>query len=136
MHNRPVYPIGIVSELLNVHPETVRIWEKYGVVQPQRRSGRRFYSDNDLRRLRFVQRLSKEGMNKAAVSQYLKLYPCWKSDNCPPCLQSSESNNCGKPCWKKEGTYCIASNSEDPCSNCKFHEQQENYEPTAIEKGL
>ncbi|GAI66979.1 unnamed protein product, partial [marine sediment metagenome] len=53
MGNRPVYPIGIVSELLDVHPETIRVWERYGVIHPYRRNGKRFYSDNDLERLRF-----------------------------------------------------------------------------------
>jgi len=51
MKNLPAFPIGVVSELLNVHPETVRVWEKYGVVKPQRRSGKRFYSETDLERL-------------------------------------------------------------------------------------
>jgi len=54
MQNRPVYPIGIVSELLNVHPETIRVWERYGVIKPKRRSGRRYYSETDLKRLRFI----------------------------------------------------------------------------------
>jgi len=123
MQNRPLYPIGVVSELLEVHPETVRVWERYGVVQPQRRSGRRFYSDNDLRRLWFVQRLKRQGLTKTAVSCYLKLYPCWEHGNCPPCVHRSENNNCGKPCWKEEGTYCMVSNSEDLCSNCEFSQQ-------------
>lgn len=48
MQNQPVYPIDIVSELLNVHPETVRVWERYGIIQPQRRGGKRFYSEADL----------------------------------------------------------------------------------------
>lgn len=56
MQNRLLYPIGIVSELINVHPETIRVWERYGVIQPGRRGGKRFYSENDLARLRFIQR--------------------------------------------------------------------------------
>ena len=123
MQNRPLYPIGVVAELLNLHPETIRVWERYGVVQPQRRSGRRFYSDNDLRRLRFIEKLRKEGLNKAAVSHYIKLYPCWKHDSCPPCVHFSEHNNCSKPCWKEKGVYCIVSYSTDLCSNCEFNSQ-------------
>ena len=123
MPNRPLYPIGIVADLLNLHPETVREWERYGAVQPQRKSGRRFYSDNDLRRLRFVQKLRNEGLNKTAVSHYLKLYTCWENDHCPTCMQHSKHNNCGKPCWKEEGIYCIASASEDICSKCEFARQ-------------
>ena len=63
MNNLPVFPMGIVSELLNVHPETIRVWERYGVVKPQRRSGKRFYSEDDLKRLRFIQKLTGEGLN-------------------------------------------------------------------------
>lgn len=121
--NRPLYPIGIVAEILNLHPQTIRVWESYGVIQPQRRSGKRFYSDNDLRRLRFVQKLREEGLNKAAVSHHIKFYLCWNHDNCPPCVQRSEHNNCGKPCWKDDGVYCIASYNEDLCSNCEFNSQ-------------
>jgi len=55
MQNRPVYPIGIVSELLNVHPETIRVWERSSVITPKRRNGRRYYSETDLKRLRFIQ---------------------------------------------------------------------------------
>jgi len=123
VQNRPLYPIGIVAELLNVHPETVRVWERYGVIQPQRRNGKRFYSDNDLRRLRFIQKLREEGLNKAAVSYHLKLYPCWKQDSCPVCMHRSENINCGKPCWQEEGTYCAVSNNEDLCPDCEFRRQ-------------
>jgi len=63
MKNLPVFPICVVSELLNVHPETVRVWERYGVIKPQRRSGKRFYSETDLKRLRFIQRLIAEKLN-------------------------------------------------------------------------
>ena len=58
--NRPLYPIGIVAGLLKIHPQTIRVWERYGVVQPQRISGKRFYSNNDLSRLRFVLTVPKD----------------------------------------------------------------------------
>lgn len=123
IENRPLYPIGVVAELLNLHPQTIRVWERYGVVQPQRRSSRRFYSDNDLKRLRFIQKLREEGLNKAAVSYHIKSYLCWNHDTCSPCVKRTERNNCGKPCWKEDGVYCIASYSEDLCSNCEFSSQ-------------
>lgn len=124
MQNRPVYTIGVVSELLNVHPETVRVWERYGVVKPQRRSGKRFYSETDLKRLRFVQRLIDEALNLPAIRHYLQLYPCWQLDGCPACMHRSELV-CAKPCWKHEGSYCEVSGNEDACLNCEFHKQQE-----------
>ncbi|MFC1904223.1 MerR family transcriptional regulator [Chloroflexota bacterium] len=40
--NRPLYPIGIVAGLLEIHPQTIRVWERYGAVQPKRISGKRW----------------------------------------------------------------------------------------------
>ena len=127
MKNLPVFPIGVVSELLNVHPETIRVWERYGVVKPQRRSGRRFYSENDLKRLRFIQRLIAEELNLPAIRHYLRLYPCWQLDGCPACMHRSELAECSKPCWKEEGAYCQAYGDEDTCSNCEFRKESKEY---------
>ena len=121
MQNLPVYPIGVVSELLNVHPETMRVWERHNLIKPQRRSGKRFYSDNDLKRLRFIQRLMAENLNIPAIRYYLQSYPCWQLGDCPACMHRSEVAECGKPCWKEEGTYCQLYSSPDTCLNCEFH---------------
>lgn len=121
--NRPLYPIGVIAELLNVHPETIRIWERYGVVNPGRRSGKRYYSENDLKRLRFIQHLIEEGLNLPAIRHYLKLYPCWAMEGCPGCMQQSQRIGCAKLCWKEEGTYCQVSGNEDMCATCKFRRQ-------------
>ncbi len=121
MEDRPLYPIGVVSELLDVHPETIRVWEGYSVIRPLRRSGKRFYSNNDLQRLRFIQKLIAEGLNLPAIRHYLRLYPCWQLDDCPDCMQRTNNIRCAKPCWKKDGTYCQVSAEEDSCSKCKYY---------------
>jgi DNA-binding transcriptional MerR regulator len=41
MISLPLFPIGIISEMCNVHPETVRVWERYGVIKPQSSNRRR-----------------------------------------------------------------------------------------------
>ena len=51
MEEIPLYSIGVVSDLLHVHPETIRVWERHGVIRVQRRGRRRFYSNSDLKRL-------------------------------------------------------------------------------------
>ena len=132
MQNRPLYPIGIVSELLGVHPETIRVWERNGVIQPGRRSGKRYYSENDLARLRFVQRLTNERLNLPAIRHYLKLYPCWQMDECPHCMHRTEDVSCTKPCWKEEGVYCQASANEDTCRDCEFRTQNLEHESAAV----
>lgn len=121
---RPLYPIGIVSELLSVHPETIRTWERSDLIHPQRRSDRRYFSDNDIKRLRFILRLMEKGLNIPAISHYLKLYPCWQMNDCPVCMHQSERIGCAKPCWKEEGTYCRASFDEDLCSKCKHRSKE------------
>jgi len=116
----PVFPIGVVSELLDVHPETLRIWERHGVVKPTRRSGRRFYSEADVKRLRFVQRLMSEDLNLPAIRHYLQLYPCWNLDDCPACMHVPKFASCIKPCWKDVDSYCQVTVGENTCSGCEF----------------
>lgn len=119
-----LYPIGVVADLLNVHPATMRAWERFGVIQPARRSGRRFYSDNDLKQLRFIQRMTEEGLNLPAIRYQLRFYPCWHSDGCPSCMYRSDNTECTKPCWKEEGAYCQVWATEDLCSKCEFQPKQ------------
>jgi MerR family transcriptional regulator/heat shock protein HspR len=127
MENRPVYPIGVVSELLDVHPETIRVWERHKIIKPHRRSGKRFYSETDLKRLRFIKRLMAEELNLPAIRHYLRLYPCWRLDGCPACMHVSEFAVCGKACWKEEGTYCQVYANADTCSGCEFREESEGH---------
>jgi len=119
LQNRPLYSMGVVSELLDIHPETIRTWERYGLVQPpQRRSGRRTFSENDFKRLEFIQRLTGEGLTVRAVLHYLKLYPCWKVDDCTDCLNCDDKTGYSKPCWRNPGCSCRASSNENLCVNC------------------
>jgi len=120
IQNRPLYSIGIVSDLLEVHPETIRTWERAGVVQPpQRRNGKRIFSGNDLQRLQFIQRLVGEGLSIRAIHFYMKLYPCWNIEECTNCIYSSDQIGYTKPCWKKPGSYCKVSSDENLCGNCE-----------------
>lgn len=120
MNNLPIFTIGIVSELLEVHPETIRVWERYGIIRPQRRSGKRFYSKTDLKRLRFIKKLITEQLNLPAIRHYLRLYPCWDMDDCPTCMQVSEFKVCAKPCWREENKYCQVYGKKDMCLDCEF----------------
>ncbi len=133
MPNRPVYPIGIIAEMLNIHPETIRVWERNGVIKPGRRSGKRFYSNNDLKRLQFIQRLIKQRLNLPAIRHFLQLYPCWQMDDCPGCMKRSYAVSCAKACWQEEGTYCHVSGNEDSCLNCEFRKQRQQPEVAAVD---
>ena len=128
----PLYSIGVVSELLGVHPETIRLWERSGVVQPpQRRSGKRFYSERDFKRLQFIEKLAQEGLTLRALHYYLRLYPCWKTVDCPGCLHNSGQIGSTKLCWQEAGTYCQVANNKDPCASCHLDTRQGPDEATA-----
>ena len=119
MKSQDLYPIGIVAELLSLHPETLRVWDREALVNPQRRRGFRCYSDDDLRRLLFVKHLLEdEGFNLAGARAYLRLYPCWHSDACHPCHKSTRDN--GKPCWKQPNAYCALFDQQlRHCAECR-----------------
>jgi DNA-binding transcriptional MerR regulator len=61
----PGYPIGVISRLTNIHPETLRVWERrYDLVQPHRTGrGGRLYSDEDIERLSLVEQLVDAGVS-------------------------------------------------------------------------
>ena len=71
---RAVYVISVAAELAGVHPQTLRIYERKGLVAPARTGGgSRRYSDADIERLRRVQGLTEEGLNLAGVKRVLAL---------------------------------------------------------------
>jgi MerR family transcriptional regulator, heat shock protein HspR len=67
--------ISVAAELVGMHPQTLRMYEQKGLVQPQRTAGNtRLYSEADLERLRLIQRLTTElGLNLAGVTHVLRL---------------------------------------------------------------
>ena len=72
---RPRYMISVAAELVGMHPQTLRIYESKGLVRPKRTPGNtRLYSEADLERLRFIQRLTTElGLNLAGVETVIRL---------------------------------------------------------------
>lgn len=71
---RAVYIISVAAELAGVHPQTLRIYERKGLVRPHRTRGNtRRYSDADIDRLRRIQRLTQEGVNLAGAKRIMAL---------------------------------------------------------------
>jgi MerR family transcriptional regulator/heat shock protein HspR len=69
-----VYVISVAAELAGVHPQTLRIYERKGLVEPARTpGGSRRYSDDDINQLRRIQDLTEEGLNLAGVKRVLEL---------------------------------------------------------------
>jgi MerR family transcriptional regulator/heat shock protein HspR len=72
--DRPLYMISVVSRMLEVHPQTLRMYEREGFITPQRVNKQRLYSDEDIERLNLVINLTKElGVNKAGVEIILRM---------------------------------------------------------------
>lgn len=75
LRKRPVYMIGIASELIGVHPQTLRMYEQKGLLRPRKSiKNTRLYSQEDVDLGRYIQRLTQEmGMNLAGVKKVLDL---------------------------------------------------------------
>jgi MerR family transcriptional regulator/heat shock protein HspR len=72
--SRAVYVISVAAELTGVHPQTLRIYERKGLVDPTRTpGGSRRFSELDLARLRRIQELTAAGLNLEGVRRVLEL---------------------------------------------------------------
>jgi len=71
---RAVYVISVAAELAGVHPQTLRLYERRGLVDPSRTGGgSRRYSERDIERLRHIQDLTAAGLNLEGVRRVLEL---------------------------------------------------------------
>jgi len=73
--SKPLYMIGVVAEMLKLHPQTLRMYEKKGLIRPSRTEGRtRMYSAEDLEEIALVTRLARDlGANLAGIEIILKM---------------------------------------------------------------
>jgi MerR family transcriptional regulator/heat shock protein HspR len=72
--NQAIYVISVAAELAGVHPQTLRVYERKGLLTPARTAGNtRRYSERDIARLRRIQELTQEGVNLAGVMQIMEL---------------------------------------------------------------
>ena len=71
----PLYMIGVVAEMLKLHPQTLRTYEKKGLIRPSRTVGRtRMYSPEDVEEIALVTRLGRDlGANLAGIEIILKM---------------------------------------------------------------
>lgn len=72
--NQPLYVISVAARMLEIHPQTLRMYERQGLVRPRRFGHIRMFSDADIERIRQVQRLKDElGVNLAGIEVILRL---------------------------------------------------------------
>lgn len=74
-YDEPVYLISIVAKILEIHPQTLRQYERENLITPSRSGGRiRLYSQRDIDRIKMILRLTRElGVNLAGVDIVLRL---------------------------------------------------------------
>jgi len=74
-YDEPVYLISVVAAMLEIHPQTLRQYEREGLVEPSRTQGRmRLYSQRDIDRMKLILRLTRQlGVNLAGVDIVLQL---------------------------------------------------------------
>ena len=73
-HDRAVFVISVAAELAGVHPQTLRIYEREGLVRPKRTTANaRRYSERDIERLLEIKRLTSDGMNLEGVRRVMEL---------------------------------------------------------------
>lgn len=74
-YDEPVYLISVVATMLDIHPQTLRQYEREGLVEPSRTQGRmRLYSQRDIERMKLILRLTRQmGVNLAGVDLVLQL---------------------------------------------------------------
>jgi MerR family transcriptional regulator/heat shock protein HspR len=73
-NDRPLFMISVAAELAGMHPQTLRLYERRGLVQPQRTAGKtRRYSQHDVERLQRIQELTELGLNLAGVERVLAM---------------------------------------------------------------
>jgi MerR family transcriptional regulator, heat shock protein HspR len=69
-----LYSISVAAELAGLHPQTLRIWEREGLLEPARSAGgTRRYSQNDITRLMEITALAGDGLNLAGIRRVLAL---------------------------------------------------------------
>ncbi len=73
--NEPLFMISIVAQLLSIHPQTLRLYEREGFVKPSRTDGNtRLYSEQDIEQVKLIIRLTRElGVNLAGVEVILSM---------------------------------------------------------------
>lgn len=126
----PILTIGTVAQKLNVAVQTVRLYEKQGLVVPSRsKSKQRLYSLHELERLQCIRKMiTEKKMNIQGIKRMLSLLPCWEfmgglDRDCRDCPGYYEAIG---PCWSlpRVGQKCKTTD----CRTCAVYRMEINCE--------
>ena len=127
-NQKALYPIGIVAELLSIHPRTLRIYVQEVFKRPGRRCGKRFYSNNDLQWLKCLRKLlTEEGLNIAGIKKLLTIAPCWEIRGCGEEMRKEcpAILNFPVPCWDLMPRVCKENGVA--CADCEVYIKKMNH---------
>lgn len=119
----PLYTIGVVAELMGTTNQTLRLYEKHGLIKPSRKNKNRFYSENDIRWLLCIRELIHDKkISIEGIKKLLDYAACWEIKNCPAerkteCLAYVDRV---KPCWELNKMICSHNSGSkgDRCEEC------------------
>jgi MerR family transcriptional regulator/heat shock protein HspR len=120
----PILTIGAIASQLRVAVQTIRMYEKQGLILPLRtQTGRRMYSLNDLEKLRCIRRLiTEEGLNINGIKKLMAMIPCWdfKGGLDSDCLNCHAYIKVIGPCWSVREVGAKCNNME--CRTCEVYQ--------------
>jgi MerR family transcriptional regulator/heat shock protein HspR len=132
----PLYTIGVVSEMLGISNQTLRLYEKHDLIKPSRKNKNRFYSENDVKWLFCVRDLiHNKKISIEGIKKLLYYAPCWEITNCTEnqkekCLAVKDRL---KPCWELNQMICSRASSGG-CKDCIVFLQNQKAHATASRK--
>ena len=122
--NKPVFTLSVASRLSEIPSHSIRQYIDMGLLIPYKlESGRHLFSQNDISRLRSIQKLiHRQGLNFAGVRTLMGMVPCWAIRRCSESDREScsASRNSFQPCWEasEKGSLCKNEN----CRDCEVYQ--------------
>jgi len=116
----PLFPIGIVAELLGTTDQTLRLYEKHGLIKPARKNKNRYYSENDVKWLRCIRELiHTKKISIEGIKKLLEYAPCWEITECSKDRRSrcSAFIDKARPCWELNRLICQRESGKI-CEDC------------------
>jgi MerR family transcriptional regulator/heat shock protein HspR len=112
----PRYTMGVAANLVGTTAQTLRLYEKQGLVLPARERRNRLFTENDIKWLRCIRELiHAKKISIEGIKKLLDYAPCWEIKDCSDERRGvcSAFTDKGKPCW--ETTKC---RKENDCTTC------------------
>jgi MerR family transcriptional regulator, heat shock protein HspR len=132
---KPIYSIGSTARILDISVHTIRMYEKAGLILPNKEKGRnRLYSEKDIERIRCIRKeINENKYSISSIQKILSFIPCWREINCSEeaRINCQAFNNGNLPCW----TY---KHNETKCNSlkCRACEVYNNFKCNNIKEKI